>query len=79
MAEISPQAFILHQSQRNTRTIPMPAPSSRLVSHANWMEVSWVMMSRAIARIKRLAPRATHTSVRPVGFRFSQASQMNRL
>ena len=78
IAAISAHAFIRHQIHRSTSTTPRPAPKSRLICHAWLMEVSRVMMPRAITRVSTAAARATHTRARPLGSVPSHARQMNR-
>ena len=79
MVAISPHAVMRHQIQRSTSTTPMPAPRSRLPCHAVWMDESWVMITRAMTRMRMLAPRATHTRFLGSGSRFSQLWHTNRL
>ena len=79
MQASSPQALIRHQSQRRTRTTPMPAPRRSAIFHALSIEVSCVITSIEITRMIRLDPRATHTSVRGLGSLLSHTWQISRL
>jgi len=74
----SPQAVSLHQSQRSTRTIPNPAPSSRLTPQAVWSEDSSGAIAIAPARVPTLESRATQTDSRSEGTRWSSPRQRNR-
>ena len=79
MLAISPHAVMRHHNHRNTSTTPMPAPSNRLVFHAVSMLVNRVMMASASTMMNTLAARATQTSERGEGSRFSTNGQKKRL
>ncbi len=71
IAVSSEYRLILSQSQRSTSTEPIPAPNSKEMNQAVWIEPRLAMMTIAISRISTLERRATRTSSLSLGLRLS--------